>query len=78
MSDYADDLSAVIASFCNILDPEVIALGGGVGEGAVMIYEPLRRLVKEKSFSGYDYKIVPAELGNGAGMLGAALLLGEV
>lgn len=71
---YVDSLSTAIASCINLLDPEVIALGGGVSHAGDFLFEPLRALVRKKSFFKVDYKIVPAELGNDAGILGAAML----
>lgn len=71
---FIDNLSAAISSITALLDPEIIAIGGGVGEAGDFLYEPLRRAVKEKSFYKSEYKIVPASLGNNAGVVGASLL----
>ena len=57
-----------------MLDPEVIALGGGVSLAGDFLYEPLRTQVKEKVFFRCDYTIVPASMGNDAGTIGAAML----
>ncbi|NLY71837.1 MAG: ROK family protein [Clostridiales bacterium] len=71
---YIDNLSSAIASITALLDPEVIALGGGVSRAGEFLLEPLRELVRQKSFFKYPYKIVAAELGNDAGIIGSALL----
>jgi len=71
---FVDNLSAAITSITSLLDPEIIAIGGGVGEAGEFLYEPLRALVREKSFYKASYKIVPAVLGNKAGLIGASLL----
>lgn len=71
---YLESLSSAIVSLAALLDPEVIALGGGVSLAGDYLFEPLRKLVKEKSFFKSDYKIVPAKLGNDAGIIGAARL----
>ncbi len=71
---FIDNLSAAITSITSLLDPEIIAIGGGVGESGDFLYGPLNKAVKEKSFFKANYKIVPASLGNKAGMVGAALL----
>lgn len=71
---YVDQLSSAIVSITNLLDPEVVALGGGVSLAGDFLYEPLRELVRQKSFFNYPHKIVPAELGNDAGIIGAAML----
>ncbi len=71
---FIDHLSAAITSITSLLDPEIIAIGGGVGESGDFLYGPLNKAVKEKSFFKSNYNIVPASLGNRAGMVGAALL----
>ncbi len=71
---YVDALGSAAASVINILDPEVIAFGGGVSGAGEFLFAPLRENVKQKSFYDSFARIVPAQLGNDAGMLGAALL----
>jgi glucokinase len=71
---FIDNLSAAITSINAILDPEIIAIGGGVSGAGEILFEPLREKVEEKSFFDFDYKIVPAYLGNDAGIVGAAML----
>lgn len=74
---YTDALSSAAASLINILDPEVIALGGGVSGAGEFLFEPVRQKTKQKSFYAQYARIVPAALGNDAGMLGAALLYAD-
>lgn len=71
---YVDALGSAAASVINILDPEVIAFGGGVSGAGEFLFAPLRENVAKKSFYDAYARIVPAQLGNDAGMLGAALL----
>lgn len=75
---YVEYLADGLASLINILQPEAVALGGGVAAAPDhLLMEPLRDLVARECFSrhgGYQTKIVKAELGNDAGMIGAALL----
>ena len=70
---YVDELASFIASLVNLLDPEVIALGGGLGQSGEFLCAPLRILTAEKCFFQSCGKIVPARFGNDAGMVGAAL-----
>jgi len=72
-NEYIENLSSALASLTVLFDPEIIALGGGVSLAGRFLFEPLGEKVKQKSFFKYPYKIVPAELGNDAGMIGAAL-----
>lgn len=69
--EYTDALADAIASFVNILDPEVIAVGGGVSEAGDVLIEPLRRKVPGRTFFGSCGKIVKAEAGNNAGIIGS-------
>lgn len=71
---FIDNLSAAITSITALLDPEIIAIGGGVSGAGDILFDSLRKRVKEKSFFDVDYKIVPADLGNDAGIVGAAML----
>lgn len=71
---FIDNLSAAITSINALLDPEIIAIGGGVSGAGEILFVPLRKKVEEKSFFDVDYKIVPAHLGNDAGIVGAAML----
>ena len=71
---YTDALSTAAASLINILDPEVIAFGGGASGAGEFLFAPVREKTRQKSFYREYARIVPAKLGNDAGMLGAALL----
>lgn len=66
-----------IAGLVNVLDPEVVVIGGGVGEVGDVLLDPLRDAFIA-SVEGADVRpevpIVPAQLGNDAGAIGAGLL----
>ncbi len=76
--NYVGYLASGLASLINILRPEAVAIGGGVAAAPErLLLEPLREAVARESFSrhgGRVTKILPAELGNDAGIIGAALL----
>jgi len=74
--EYVSNLAQGIASIVNFLDPDVIALGGGVANAGDFLLEPLRReFPKYVTFSEMqNTKILKAEMGNDAGIIGAALL----
>ncbi len=69
--EYTDALSDAIASFVNVLDPEVIAIGGGVSEAGDTLLVPLRKKVPGRTFFGSCGKILKAEAGNNAGLIGS-------
>jgi len=68
-------LAAAIASFGNILDPEVVIVGGGVARAGETLFAPLRTLLADMEWrpGGKGMRLVPAELGELAGAHGAAL-----
>ncbi|MFA5038907.1 MAG: ROK family protein [Candidatus Omnitrophota bacterium] len=72
-------LGQAIAGIVNLLNPEVIVIGGGVSRAGNALFSPLRRYVREHAMRQLKarVKIVPAKLGNDAGFLGAALLARE-
>jgi glucokinase len=66
-----------IAGLVNVLDPEVVVVGGGVAEEGDMVLEPARRAfvdAVEAPEHRPEVPIVPAALGNDAGAIGAAAL----
>ncbi len=64
-----------IASLASILDPAVVAIGGGVSEAGELLLEPAREAFRA-NLTGRKYRpeleIRPATLGGDAGLLGAA------
>ena len=75
---YIDYLAAGIVNLVNIFQPDTLAIGGGVSnEDDRYLLQPLRKLVEQESLPcGRDKmtKIVKAELGARAGIIGAAFL----
>jgi glucokinase len=68
-----------LANVITLLNPQVIALGGGVAiGGADLLLEPVRRAVARRCGSWIDLegtRVVLAALGEDAGLLGAARLV---
>ena len=75
---YIDYLCAGIINLVNIFQPDTLAIGGGVSnEQDEQLLFPVRRIVAEQSIPCEPERrtrIVKAELGSAAGMIGAALL----
>jgi len=69
-----------IANLINLLDPEIIVIAGGVVNGWTMFEKVMRDEVNERSFrlAAARVRIVPAECGDNAGLLGAAKLALDV
>ena len=75
---YIDYLAAGIINLVNIFQPDTLAIGGGVSnEDDRYLLDPLRHRVERESIPcsrDKMTKIVKAELGNRAGIIGAAFL----
>jgi glucokinase len=69
-------LGVGIANVVNILNPEVVVIGGGVVAAGDLLLEPARRVVAERALapSRDQARIVPTRFGDASGMIGAALL----
>jgi glucokinase len=72
-------LGVAICSMIVLCDPDAVLLGGGIAAAGEALFGPVRRTVAQRSrISGFDpAMILPAELGNQAGMVGAAALVWE-
>jgi glucokinase len=67
-------LGIALANLINILNPDVIVIGGGVADGWDLFIGPLRTEIERRAYSepAKRAKLVRAELGDDAGLLGAA------
>lgn len=76
--EYVEDLADGVVSLINVVRPQAVAIGGGVAAAPDrLLLEPLRAIVARESFSrhgGQATEIFRAELGNDAGIIGAAFL----
>jgi glucokinase len=72
-------LGAGIASFVNVFEPEVVVVGGGFGVAGELLLGPAREVVAVEALEpGRDtVRIVQAELGTEAGVIGAAMVAFE-
>ena len=66
-----------IASMVNLLNPEMVVVGGGVALAGDLIFEPIRRAARANAIKTMIdvCPIVPAELGDDAGIYGGASLV---
>ena len=77
MNEHFYYLGRGIAGFVNIFSPQRIVIGGGVAESGSFYLEEIRTVVKKHVIAdcALNTKIVAAELGNKAGLIGAASLI---
>ena len=70
-----DWLGAGIASICMIVDPACVVIGGGVIEAGELLMKPTRAAIEKYMPFGGKHptpKVLAAELGNDAGLVGVA------
>ena len=78
VDSYVKYLAMGLTNFANIFRPEAILLGGGVCAEGDNLVKPLQALLDRDIFAGDmgpQVPILTAQLGNKAGLLGAAALL---
>lgn len=74
---YVKYVACGLINLVNIFQPEIICIGGGICNEGETLLRPLRRYIDAERYSVYSKiqsKIVKAELGNDAGIIGAAIL----
>jgi fructokinase len=75
---YADRMARALASIINVIDPDVIVLGGGISN-IEWLYDAVPRRWGDYVFSDcVDTKLVRAQHGDASGVRGAAWLWDEV
>jgi glucokinase len=70
-------LGIAIASTAHLCDLEVVAVGGGLAQAGSLLFDPLEEGLRRHIGLEYarDVRVVPAALGQSAGLIGAAALL---
>ena len=63
-----------LANLINILNPEILVIGGGVVNGWALFEKHMQQQVEERAFPLLRVKIARAKCGDDAGLLGAARL----
>ena len=76
MHEIGRRLGAGIGTLVNVFDPEVVVLGGGFSSALDLLLDSAREVVAQEALpSGRtSARIVPAELGGDAGLIGAGLV----
>jgi glucokinase len=70
-------LGVGVVNLIHLFNPQLVVIGGGFAIGAgEMLFEPVRRAVEERVMPPFRQalRIVPAALGDDAGLMGAAAL----
>ncbi len=76
VEEFGAYLGHALANIAVITDPAVIVIGGGVSKAGEILLEYVEKYYHEKAFfSNQNVRFVLAELGNDAGICGAAKLM---
>ncbi|MCW2517507.1 MAG: transcriptional regulator/sugar kinase [Mycobacterium sp.] len=72
----ATAVATTIASVAAVCDLDLVVIGGGVAKSGGLLFDPLREALTR--YAGLDFirglRVLPAELGGDAGLVGAAAL----
>ena len=73
----ATAVAAMIASVGAVCDLDLVVIGGGVAKSGGLLFDPLREALASYARLDFirDLRVLPAELGGDAGLVGAAALL---
>ncbi len=66
-----------LSSVVNLLNPQKIIIGGGVADAGEILLDPIRKTILDRAMpiQASSVEIVPAQLANTAGVIGASLLI---
>jgi len=74
MAEFFDHFGRAMANLINILDPDIVVLGGGVSKFDAIYTEGLVQVKKYIFSDSLDTPIVKHQIGDSAGVIGAALI----
>ncbi|MBI4758508.1 MAG: ROK family protein [Chloroflexi bacterium] len=76
-----ENIGVGVVNLLHLFNPRLVIIGGGVANAGELLLEPIRRTVQERAMEVFrrNVRIVPAALGDDAGLYGAvALVLSEL
>ena len=73
-SQFGMEIGAALANVVWLLNPDTIVIGGGVANAGDLLFEPIRQSIQSVTMPTFyeNLKILPATLGNDAGVIGCA------
>ena len=75
--DVGKKLATALIGVVNLLNPDIIIIGGGVSKANELILRPLKKEIMARAMrdQALHVKVVRAKLGDNAGIIGASLLI---
>lgn len=76
VEQYEKYVAVGLANIINVFQPQKICIGGGISNEKETLINPIKKFVSNETYAtmGDPCEILPAELGNDAGIIGAASL----
>lgn len=76
ITETADLLAVGLAGIVNLLNPEIVIVGGGIADGGAGFVEAVSAGIRKRAFDSAtrELRVSKATLGNDAGFIGAAIL----
>ena len=73
-AQFGMEIGAGLANVVWLLNPDVIVIGGGVAQAGDLLFDPIVRAICNRTMSTFyeGLRVVPAALGNDAGVIGSA------
>lgn len=74
--DIGFEIGIMLTNIAWLLNPDRIVIGGGVAKAGPLLFEPIKRTIRERTSGIYheQMEVLPAELGNEGGIIGSAAL----
>jgi glucokinase len=71
-----NEIGAALTNAIWLLNPDTVVIGGGIAAAGDLIFDPIRRSIRDRVSPLFheQLRIVPAQLGNDAGIIGSAAL----
>ncbi|HTY45806.1 MAG TPA: ROK family protein [Patescibacteria group bacterium] len=70
-------LGVVLSGVVNLLNPDIIVIGGGVANAGRVLFDAIRKTIAQRAMPVQvkSLRVAKAKLGNDAGLIGAAILV---
>jgi len=79
LSETGHYLGIGIANLIQLYNPEILVIGGGIAQAGRLLFDPILRTVRARAHMvpASSCRIVPSQLGDDAGVIGAAVLAAQ-
>jgi len=74
-----EHLGIALVGVVNLLNPDIVVIGGGVANAGKALFDKVKEVIQRRAMKvqAKSVKIFKAKLGNDAGLIGAAVMVGD-